>query len=191
MIGERNAILLHGKPKQEKFENPDLLDPSDSHWIPWAKHQLTIHGYFAVAPDLPKPYAPKYSDWEREFERHDINDSTTIIAHSAGAGFILKWLNTHGAARIEKLVMVAPWLDPHRKYRPEFDFAARSNLNRRIGSVIVFYSSLDDEQALASMEMVYREMPNARYIDIPENGHYMLGNRMETVEFDRLIDEII
>jgi predicted alpha/beta hydrolase family esterase len=191
MTLQRNAILLHGKPKQEKYENPDFLDPSDSHWIPWAKHQLNIHGIFSVAPDLPKPYDPKYAAWAREFERHDASRDTTVIAHSAGAGFILKWLNSNGAAELDKLVLVAPWLDPQRKYRPEFDFGFRHNLTRRVGSITVFHSSLDDDQALASLDIVQRELPDATYIDIPKYGHYMLGNAMESVEFDELIDSVI
>jgi predicted alpha/beta hydrolase family esterase len=191
MSSARNAILLHGKPKQEKFENPDLRDPSDSHWIPWAKHQLNVHGIFAVAPDFPKPYAPKYTVWAREFERHDVTPDTTVIAHSAGAGFILKWLNANGAVELDKLVLVAPWLDPNRNYRPEFDFGFRRNLQRRMGSITVFHSSLDDGQALASLDIVQRELPDATYFDIPKYGHYMLGNTMESVEFDQLIDHVI
>lgn len=187
----RNAIILHGKPSREKFENKTLLDPSDSHWLPWAKHQLTLNGIFTVTPDLPVPYAPVYADWVHEMERYDIGPDTTLIGHSAGAALALKWLNTNGMTQIDNLVLVAPWLDPNRKYRPEFDFGFRSNLMRRLGNVTVFYSSEDDNQALESLEMVQRQLPDAKYIDIPQYGHYMLGNSMDSTEFPELVEEIL
>lgn len=187
----RNAIILHGKPKREKFESRQSLNPSDSNWLPWAKHQLTLGGIFTVTPDLPVPYQPVYNDWARELERHNINEDTTLVGHSAGAGFALKWLNLNAAKRIDNLVLVAPWLDPHRKYRPEFDMSFRSNLIRRVGNITVFFSSLDDDQASDSLEIVQRELPDAKYIDIPKYGHFMLDNNMDTNEFPELIDELL
>lgn len=187
----RNAIILHGKPKRERFEATTALNPSDSNWLPWAKHQLTLHDIFTVTPDLPVPYAPVYADWARELGRHDIDRRTTLIGHSAGAGLALKWLNQNGMAEVDHLVLVAPWLDPRRKYRPEFDFGFRSNLKRRIGCMTVFYSSRDDDEAQESLEILQRELPDARYIDIPKYGHYMLGNAMDSAEFPELIDEVV
>lgn len=189
----RNAILLHGKPKQERFENPNLLNPADSNWFPWAKHQLTLNGIFTVTPDLPKPYAPVYDDWARELERHEIGPDTTLVGHSAGAALALKWLYKNPEVEIDKLVLVAPWLDPGRNYRPEFDFGFRSNLLRRIGEVTVFFSSNDDEQVLESLDKLKNglDIPEENYLDYPAYGHYMLGNSMESVEFPELIAEIV
>ena len=188
----KNAIILHGKPSKEKFENPDLLDPSDSNWIPWVKHQLTIRGYKAVAPDLPRPYAPEYDAWKKEFERHDVGPDTSLIGHSAGAGFLLKWLsNNPNAPTSARLILVAPWIDPNRKYGYEFICHWRGDLLSKIGQITVFHSSNDDDQARRSLDTIRDHiMPdNAVYRDIPAYGHFLTENTMIGPEFPEILEE--
>lgn len=187
----RNAILVHGKPSQKKFENPELLDPSDSNWLPWAKRQLTLRGIFAVAPDMPKPYQPVYEDWVREFERHDVHEETILVGHSAGAGFLVRWMNQRSEVTVAKLVLVAPWLDPNRKYGDLFDFEIDPRLAERcLGGMAIFYSSQDDEQARRSTELLISTIEIAKAIDIPAYGHFLLNNTMTSMEFPELLDEI-
>lgn len=187
----KNAIIVHGKPSREKFDNPELLDPSDSNWLPWAKRQLTLRGIFAVTPDMPRPYSPNYSDWKKEFERHDVTPDTILIGHSAGAGFLVRWLSENADTRVRKLALVAPWMDPNKKYGSFMDFKINPSIEARsLGQIAVFYSSLDDEQALKSVETIAGALPNAHLIDYPAYGHYILGNNMQTNEFPELIKEV-
>jgi uncharacterized protein len=188
----QNAIIVHGKPPQAKFENPELLDPSDSNWLPWAKRQLTLRGIFAVVPDMPKPYDPIYEDWAQEFERHDVTEETILIGHSAGAGFLVRWMSEHNKQAVRSLILVAPWIDPNKKYG---DFARMDAIDptipsRCMGSMAIFFSSLDDGQAQASHELLVNSFPGVKNIDIPEYGHFMVGNNMTSVEFPELLEEL-
>jgi predicted alpha/beta hydrolase family esterase len=186
-----NAIIVHGKPSEEKFKSPDNLDPSDSHWIPWVKHQLNIRGIFTVAPDMPHPYMPDYDIWSKELERYDITQDTTLIGLSAGGGFLVDWLGKHPESTIHRLILVAPWTNPKGKYE---NFCRQpvdpSIAGRCLGGLSIFYSSEDDEQAQESFMQLHEAFPEARTINIPRYGHFMLGNTMETPEFPEIIDEI-
>lgn len=188
----KNAIIVHGKPSLETYRHPANLDPSDSNWLPWMKRQLTLRGIFAVAPDMPEPFFPKYPLWKREFERHDVTAQTILIGHSAGAGFLLRWMSENPDVSVRKLALVAPWLDPNNKYGDFMDFKISGNLPERVaGRIAVFYSSQDDEQAIESVEMVAREIPQAHLINIPRYGHFMIGNAMKNPVFPELLDEIV
>lgn len=189
----RNVVLLHGKPSEEKFNDPNELNPSDSNWLPWAARQFALNGYQVAKPDLPRPYAPVYEDWAREFRRHDLNDKTILVGLSAGAGFLAKWLSNHQGVTINKLALVAPWTDPHRKYGHFFATELDPRLPERcLGGLSVFYSSEDDPEAQASLEVIRTAFGDtAHYIDLPQYGHFMLGNTMTGPEFPELIDEVL
>ena len=188
-----NALILHGKPSKERYEDPEQLDPSDSNWIPWVKHRLTISGYETTAVDFPRLYDPDYYDWSDAFERYPVNDQTTIIAHSAGAGFILKWLSEKQVIIPKKLILVAPWEDPNKKYGRNFKCHHRSDVLGKIGQISVLFSSQDDEQTLKSLDYLREHVlpSNTVYRDIPEYGHFLIGNTMDSADFPELIDEIV
>ncbi|MBA3758649.1 alpha/beta hydrolase [Candidatus Saccharibacteria bacterium] len=188
----KNAIIVHGKPSREKYESSET-DPSDSHWIPWAKHQLNIAGIRTVAPDMPVPYYPDYREWEIELDRHKPwQPETSLIGLSAGASLVLRYSSEYEKLRYDKIILVAPWLDIASKYGDFGNFEIDPHLSERcIGGLAVFYSSKDDDQALASLEVIQAALPNAKYIDIPGYGHYMTGNKMETNEFPELIAEML
>ena len=41
----------------------------------------------------------------------NINRDTILIGHSAGAGFILKYLALHQNLKVRQVILVAPWID--------------------------------------------------------------------------------
>lgn len=188
----KTAIIVHGKPNQAKYQSSDT-DPSDSHWIPWVKHRMNLADVCTFAPDMPKPYAPDYHAWEEEFDRYKPwQPQTSLIGLSAGAGFILRYASEWNKLHFDKLVLVAPWLDPNRNYGDFGEFEIDQSLPERcIGGIAVFYSSIDDEQAQASLAVVQEQLPAAKYIDIPKYGHFMLGNTMESPEFPELLNEVL
>lgn len=192
MIDTPNAILVHGKPNRARYEAPGSLDPSDSHWIPWAKHLLNVAGIRSNAPDMPSPCEPDYPDWFREFNRYDVNEKTILVGLSAGAGFLLRYLSENDDVVVDKLLLVAPWIDPDRNYGDFGEFVIDPTMQERcVGGIAVFYSSEDDDQVTRSLEMVRAALPRARYRDIPRYGHFMLGNKMTSPEFPELLEELL
>ncbi|MDZ7744232.1 MAG: hypothetical protein U5K77_00515 [Candidatus Saccharibacteria bacterium] len=81
----KNAVLVHGKPRQDKYENPSIPKPYEANWFPWATKKLEQHRYQVTRPQMPKPYQPDYRDWSLEFGRERrITHETTLVGLSAG-----------------------------------------------------------------------------------------------------------
>lgn len=187
----RNAIIVHGKPSREKFESPDYPGPHRANWLPWIGGQLESRGFQVAIPEFPVPCAPDYDAWVPIFEREVIGEKTALVGHSYGAGLLLRWMSEHRDVEVDKLVMVAPWLDPDHKYGTLSEFTVDPRLSERcLGGVAVFYSSCDDAGVKVSVQRIRREVPRAAMWDIPENGHFLLGNSMVTEEFPELLEEL-
>ncbi len=189
----KNAILIHGKPSKEKFENPANPKPSESHWLPWVKSELEKKGIPTEAPDMPKPYQPTFEAWAAALDRYHIGVETSLVGLSAGGGFIVEWLSRNHDMVVDSVALVAPWIDPNNRYEDFLDdVEIDETITRRcLGGMVIFYSSRDDAEALQSFEVLHEKLPGAKVIDIPEYGHYMLGNTMSSVRFPELIDEIV
>ena len=192
MMSSKNAIIVHGKPSREKFESPDYPGPHKANWLPRIGEQLKSRGFEVAIPQLPVPYAPVYGDGARVLEREKIGEETTLVGHSYGAGLLLRWMSEHRKVTVDKLVFVAPWLDPNHKYGDLSDFEIDPQLaDRCLGGLAVFYSSLDSSDVQTSVERIRDEVPGAVFWDIPEYGHFLLGNTMTSVEFPELLEEIV
>jgi hypothetical protein len=165
----RNALLVPGKPTEQRFKSAKELDPSDSNWLPWVKRRLTLRNIFAVAVDMPRPHKPDY-----------------------GAGFLLRWLSENPDINIYKSALVAPWTDPNRKYGDFGDFEIDPNITERcIGGLAVLYDPQDDPQTLASMKIIREKLPEADVYAMAGFGHFMIGNDMKGPEFPELVELVL
>jgi len=187
----KNAILLHGKPKREKFEDPRQPRPAVDHYHLWAADQFAKRGITTYMPTLPRPYDPSYEDCAAFITALPINPESIVVGRSMGAGLMLRIMTERQDMVLSKLILVAPWLDPLRNYGRLFDFEIDPSITERVeNGVTVFYSSKDDAQALQSLEIISEAIPKAKYRDIPEYGHYMIGNTMQSPAFPELFEEI-
>ena len=108
-----------------------------------------------------------------------------------GAGLLLRYMCERKDLVLAKGIMVAPWLDPDGNYGDLFNFAIDKDVGDRcLGGMSVFYSSQDDRQALESLAIISRSILNLRYHNIPEYGHFMIGNSMQGPEFPKLLEEL-
>lgn len=112
----KEVIILHGKLKKERYENSELPTPHEANWLPWIQSKLGEKGIAAAIPPPPKPYYPVYEDWKKKFESLEVHNETTLIGHSAGADFILRWLSENKDVTPESALPVAPWNDTEDKY---------------------------------------------------------------------------
>jgi len=77
-------------------------------------------------------YEPDYQVWRTELERFDIHPETILIGHSAGGGFLIRWLSENRTKHVGKVVLVAPSIDPHKKSITGFcDFTIDAHLAER------------------------------------------------------------
>lgn len=182
----KTAIILHGMPSKDGYENPVRDAQSNSHWLPWIQQQLLTKGILAQTPELPEPYMPVYESWKKEFERFDVNDETILIGHSCGAGFLVRWLSEN-KVKVGKVVLVAPWIDVEHELKTGFfDFEIDPLLPSRT-KLLAIISSLNDDKAMLVTTKLLAEYWSEQQITYMENmGHFCLED-MNTREFPELL----
>lgn len=184
-----DALILHGKPPRERYENPELPKPHEAHWLPWLASELAQRGLNTAIPEFPRPFEPNYQAYKAVIEDYDI-EQAAVIAHSAGADFILHWLSEHPEVSLRQLLLVAPWTDDKRKYGEFSDFTIDTSLPNRFGRVTIF-NSLDDSPAIRQNVIRLTEiLQPTSLIEFNNRGHFMIGNKMVDDRFPELLAEI-
>lgn len=184
-----DAMILHGKPPRERYENPDLPKPHEANWLPWLASELSKRGLNTIIPQFPRPYEPDYEAYRAVFERYDVEQGI-VVAHSAGAEFILHWLSENHDVSLRQLLLLAPWTDDKRKYGEFANYTLDTSLPNRIGRVTII-NSLDDSQAIQdNVAKLGDALKPAKLIEFEAHGHFMLGNNMASTTFPELLAEI-
>lgn len=173
VLAPGNAVIVHGKPGRPEYYDPDLPSASNHHWLPWLANQLIVRDIPAHTPEMPLAYAPDYPAWRREFERYDVNAGTLLVGHSCGAGFLLRWLSEHPDVRVNRVVLVAPWLDPDGDRAPGFfDFDLDPGLVARTAGLTIANSDDDGEQIQRSVRILRDAVPGVGYREFHAHGHF-------------------
>jgi len=185
----KTAIIIHGMPTKEEFE----VSPEQSmqHWLPWLKAALEEKKVATTVLQMPTPYAPVYEQWRDMFERIPRTEETILIGHSAGGGFLVRWLSENDA-RVGKVVLVAPWIDPDnidREHRTDFfDFTIEPRLAAKTDGITVFISRDDDIPMLRTVEELDKHIPGIRIIWKKDMGHFTEADGV--IEFPELLKEL-
>lgn len=186
----KSAILLHGTCDKEEYFSGEYPSLSNSHWFPWLQKQLLTKGIFTQTPEIPEAYNPQYDLWKREFERFPINEETTLVGHSCGGGFLVRWL-TENKVKVGKVVLVAPWLDPDRSKTTDFfEFEIDSKAVDRVRELHVLVSDDDDADIHESVEKIMNVLPKAKIHRFRDKGHFTFG-QMKTDKFPELLDILV
>lgn len=188
----KNAIILHGGPSKEEYYDPTMLSVSNAHWFPWLQGQLLKVDIPTATPEVPWSYDRNWKVWNREVERFDITPNTILIGHSTGAGFFIKYLSIHPDMKVDKVVLVAPWLDPDREHTKNFfdDFEIDPNVASRTKGITVFYSDDDQESVLKTVEIIRQKVNGAVFKEFHHYGHFCIED-MKTTEFPELLHSIL
>ncbi len=131
---------------------------------------------------MPRPYDPNYADWSAVMDQFDIDHATTLIGHSSGAGFLLRYVSENIGKTPQQLILVAPWMDPNRELTDVgfFDFEIDSTITD-ICDVHVFISRDDGVEMLDTVTLIQRELPKATVHEFTNRGHFC------TAEFPELL----
>jgi len=188
-MNNKNAILLHGTCDKEEYFNSQYPSLSNSHWFPWLQKQLIINGISTQTPEIPEAYSPNYAVWKQEFERYSINENTILVGHSCGGGFLVRWLSETDI-KVNKVILVAPWLDPNRvKTTDFFNFKIDSKILERANSITIFTSENDESDILESVRLIKGSIPSIPVVSFKNHGHFTFED-MGSVEFTELLEEI-
>jgi predicted alpha/beta hydrolase family esterase len=186
----KSAVIVHGKPPRERYENPEEPKPHEANWLPWLGRQLSDRGVEVSIPVLPVPYFPVFRDWESVFQKNSISQETGLVGHSAGAEFILRWFSENKEAKAERIVLVAPYCDYERKYGDYSQYIIDIGLIERVGRLTIFSSSDDHEPILRRARELATLFPEADSVKLQGFGHFMIGHNMQSEEFPLLLDHM-
>ena len=167
----KQTIIIHGAPYEDKFYSPEIPSPSNCNWFPWLQKQLSMKDELCQVLEFPKPYDPIYEDCLKVLKQMDISNQTTLIGHSWGGGFLLRYLSENKNIIPKKVILVAPWLDTGSELTTDFfKFEIDSDLSSRT-QLHVFISS-DDTENIDSFEIVKKALPSATYHEFTDKGHF-------------------
>jgi len=145
---------------------------------------------YTHTPEVPDAFIPVYVKWKKEFERYDVNSNTTLVGHSCGGGFLLRWLSEN-KKKGDKLIFVAPWLDPDKKETTDFfEFKIDSTISKRFNEVHLFTSADDGKHILKSVEIIKKELPNISLHEFTDRGHFCYED-LKTDKFPELLNVIV
>lgn len=185
------VLLLHGGYDEPDYRSKALPSASNRQWLPWVQNELLAAGFDTQTPEVFRSYAFKYADWQSEFERN-LADSMILVGHSTGAGFFLRWLSENDSVHVEKLVLVAPYIDPFDVHVDDrfFDFELDPSLASRTNGLHVFHSVDDMPEIVASVERLLTTYTSAVEHRYEHMGHFVTES-MGTDAFPDLVDVIV
>lgn len=181
----KTAIILHGTPSKEGYYSSDRECQSNEHWLPWLQHELIIRDILTQTPELPRPYEPAYEDWKELFEGFKVDEKTILIGHSCGGGFLAHWLSEN-TIKVDKLILVAPWLDPEDTVDDKDFFDFEIDLDGKANEIHILVSKDDSSEILTSVDILKSKVKDYKYHEFEDYGHFCFRD-MNTREFPELL----
>ncbi len=184
-----NVVLVHGSNDNEK-EGLEFPRENQRHWFPWIKDELEKQGINVSHELYPMDWSPNYEKWKKVFEKNKINKNSILIGHSAGAGFLVRWLE-ETKRKIKKLILVAPYVvhDGEADWLKEFvNFKFDKSLKNYYDELIIFYDKKDMKGILQNVSII-KKILGGKVIDVKNHGHFTEEDT-GTKEFPELLNEI-
>ncbi len=190
----KQAILIHGWNTKAEFTDPQEESPSNQHWFPWLTKQLMIRDIHTVSLEMPNSFYPQYDVWKKELERYELTPETILVGHSCGGGFIVRYLSEHPELKLDKVVLVAPWLGYNTGTEPFdetfFQFEIDPNLSVRTKHTVLLASTNDLPAVQKSIAKIKQDIKDIRYVELQNKGHFCEED-LGTKEFPELLQEIV
>ncbi|MDR1361153.1 MAG: alpha/beta hydrolase family protein [Rickettsiales bacterium] len=184
----KNAVICHGVNKDFDYASKKLVPSSSSNWLPWLQQRYLLSEIDCQNPAFLHSWVPdrKYEDDVEILKRYEIGPDTALIAHSCGAGFLVRYLSENPGIKIKHLVLVAPWMDGHNILGDYFDFTIDINLPERIEKMDFFYSTDDESPYIQeTFDKILKIFPNINAHKFSDKGHFTESD-MKTIEFPEL-----
>ncbi|MCL2621670.1 MAG: alpha/beta hydrolase [Firmicutes bacterium] len=172
----KTAIILHGICDKEEYLNMDFPAPSNAHWLPWLQQKFLRDGVLCQCLEMPKPYQPKYEEWRNLFEKFVCKNLYAVVGHSAGCGFILKWLHENPKTQLDKLILVAPYIDPNREQGDFLKFDFKDDALKNVREIHLFISDDDDKSILESTKQILNVYPQIIVHKYRGVGHFCFSD---------------
>lgn len=190
LFNMKKAILIHGWSNKEDYFNMNNPSESNNHWFPWLQKNLIVKGFDCQTPEMPNGYEPNYEIWKQTFENLKPDESTVLVGHSCGGGFLARWLSEN-SAKVGKVILVAPWLDPQKNsIDPDFfNFEIDENILKKTDGLTIIYSDNDYEDVMKSVEILKDKLKGVKLLELKGKGHF-INSSLGTSEFPELLNAI-
>jgi hypothetical protein len=191
----KQVILIHGLPSKEEVMGDVWPSPSNAHWFPWIQKQLTRKDILCQSLEMPKSYNPTYSEHKRVLDQMEISNETTLVGHSCGGGFLLKYFSENKDLKPKRIILVAPWIDLEghlKELNPQsdyFDFEIDQSLIDRT-DLHCMYSTDDAESIMKTIEIVKEKLPNIKMHVFTGKKHFT-EKHLKSKEFPELLELIL
>ncbi len=186
----KKAIILHGKPSKEGYYDPSRQSQSNEHWLPWIQHELIIRDILAQTPEMPTPYEPNYEDWRQTFETFGPDADTALVGHSAGGGFIVRWLSENKDKQVDKVVLVAPSLGLGWDSKNMYDFEIDPAISTRAKGITILIADDDVDGIQTAVRTLEETIKNIKVRRLNKGGHFTFKD-MGKREFLELLEELM
>lgn len=186
-----NIVFCHGIiPPNEKWE--DKVYSPNKGWKDWLQFMVEAeHDVIMQIPKFPHAAMPlmKYDEWAEIMDHQQINSDTVLLGHSAGGGFILKYLSLNPHLRPKQIILVAPWIDaggaaPFGFYK---DFQIDAKLfDRAADGIDLMISDNDIQEMQNSANKIIMDIPKIRVHKFHGFGHFVqpeLPEIMKIIKF--------
>jgi len=187
----KNVIIIHGCSSVPAEDATTKAQPDLKHWIPWTREVLVARGIPATTPQMPESWAPGYERWKTEFEKQDINVDTTLIGHSCGCSFLVRWLGD-SKRRIDKLILVAPWkIGTSSEAKKQFyNYVIDETIKSRVNKIVMFTADNEEEAGKKSLA-IFHDALGGTIIELKGRGHYAGDDAIRTEDFPELLEVVI
>ena len=173
-------IILHGS-----------FSLKDGNWFPWLRDQLESRGETVVVPQMPIGVGKQnFDSWSAEFDKLEINEDMTIIAHSIGPVFVCKYLITN-KIKVKKLVFVCGFnnylgidADYDAVNGPMF-LDNLADIKNYCDDIVCFYSD-DDPYVAYDAEKAFADAIATQQICLKGAGH--INAERGYTEFEEILE---
>ena len=160
---KENYIIIHGS-----------FGSKDGNWFPWLKSKLKDKS--VVVPQMPVGVGNQnFENWSKVLDDLEIDENTTIIAHSIAPIFVCKYLITN-KIKVKKLVFVCGF-NNYLGIDPNFDAVNEpmfidnlEDIKNYCNNIICFYSD-DDPYVKFEVEKLFADTISNEQFIIENGGH--------------------
>lgn len=177
-----NYIIIHGSFGSNK-----------GNWFPWLKEQLENDNQKVDVPQMPVGVGNQnFESWSKVLDGLEVNENTTIIAHSIAPVFVCKYLIMN-KINVKKLIFVCGF-NNYLGIDSEFDSVNKSmfidnyfDVKKYCNNIICFYSDNDPYVTFKVEKEFADNVANEQYV-IKSGGH--INSKSGYTKFEEILKEI-
>jgi leucyl-tRNA synthetase len=186
-----NVVIVHGSPNRDKSKDKDYVSDNEKGWIGWIKKELDKKGMICNCPQMPTPWEPKYEEWKREFEKISIDENSVLVGHSAGGGFLVRWIGEE-KKKIKKLILVSPGKVSKSDRLEEFyGNKFHKEVKNLVKEKIIVYTSEDDIDYHIEAAEEYSKEFEGKLIKFSKGYGHFTSKTLVSNKFPELLEEIM